>query len=47
MIQIAFTHGDIEAAGKTVEELKDAVVKQLKKIFKNPSVEIRVIRRRT
>jgi protein involved in polysaccharide export with SLBB domain len=47
MIQIAFTDGDIEAAGKTVDELKDAVVVKLKKIFKNPSVEIRLLRRHT
>jgi protein involved in polysaccharide export with SLBB domain len=47
MIQLAFTDGDIQAAGKTVDELKDEVVIKLKKIFKNPSVEIRLLRRRT
>jgi protein involved in polysaccharide export with SLBB domain len=47
MIQIAFTDGDIEAAGKTVDELRDAVVVKLKKIFKNPTVEIRLLQRRT
>jgi protein involved in polysaccharide export with SLBB domain len=47
MIQLRFTDSDLQAAGKTVDELKDEVVIKLKKLFKNPSVEIRLIRRRT
>jgi protein involved in polysaccharide export with SLBB domain len=47
MIQIAFVDGDIQATGKTVNELKDDVVIRLKKLLKNPSVEIRLIQRRT
>jgi protein involved in polysaccharide export with SLBB domain len=46
-IQLVFTGGDIEAAGKTVDELKDEVAIKLKKLFKNPAVEIRVLKRRT
>jgi protein involved in polysaccharide export with SLBB domain len=47
MIHIAFTDGDIHAADKTMNELKDAVVIKLKKIFKNPVVDIRLLRRRS
>ena len=47
MIQLAFTDDAIKAAGKTLNELRDAAVIQLKKIFKNPTVEIRLVKRRT
>ena len=47
MIKLAFTDDAIEAAGKTVNELRDAAVIQLKKIFKNPAVEIRLLKKRT